>query len=218
MRAQGRSSDEAKNLADIRSLAVHSVAGRSRSFLPCLNEKTAAARADYLAPCRRRQRDVADARGTASQSPSGSGGFPGSARGGLKGGGRREVSRRLRLGAGRYLGAACPATIGRYRVIRLLGSRGLGRPTSPRTTRLRRPVAVKAPNPERVAGPKDVAVYLAEAQFLAQLDHSNIVPVYYVGQTDDGLCYVVSKYIEGTSLAERMGRGRMPFGEATCGA
>src|SRR5262249_61772709 len=43
---------------------------------------------------------------------------------------------------------------------------------------------------------------------------SNIVPVYDVGRTDDGLCYVVSKYIEGTSLAERLGQGRMPFGES----
>ncbi len=35
-----------------------------------------------------------------------------------------------------------------------------------------------------------------------------------MGRTDDGLCYVVSKYIEGTSLAERLGQGRMPFGES----
>ena len=35
-----------------------------------------------------------------------------------------------------------------------------------------------------------------------------------MGRTDDGLCYVVSKYIEGTNLAERLGQGRMPFGES----
>jgi serine/threonine protein kinase len=75
----------------------------------------------------------------------------------------------------------------------------------------RRAQARLVPNPGRVAGPEDVAVYLAEAQVLAQLDHSNIVPVYDVGRTDDGLCFVVSKYIEGTSLAERLGQGRMPL-------
>ncbi len=107
-----------------------------------------------------------------------------------------------------------PATIGHYRVIRLLGRGGFGAVYLAQDDALRRPVAVKVPIPERVAGPEDVAVYLAEAQFLAQLDHPNIVPVYDVGQTDDGLCYVVSKYIEGTSLAEQMNQGRMPFGES----
>ena len=107
-----------------------------------------------------------------------------------------------------------PATIGRYRVIRLLGRGGFGTVYLAQDDALRRPVAIKVPNPERVAGPEDVAVYLAEAQVLAQLDHSNIVPVYDLGQTDDGLCYVVSKYIEGTSLADRLGQGRMPFGES----
>ena len=107
-----------------------------------------------------------------------------------------------------------PATIGRYRVIRLLGRGGFGTVYLAQDDALRRPVAIKVPNPERVAGPEDVAVYLAEAQVLAQLDHPHIVPVYDVGRTDDGLCYVVSKYIEGTSLAERLGQGRMSFGES----
>jgi serine/threonine protein kinase len=118
-------------------------------------------------------------------------------------------------GAGPDLATAgLPATIGRYRVIRLLGQGGFGTVYLAHDDALRRPVAIKVPNPERVAGPEDVAVYLAEAQVLAQLDHPNIVPVHDVGQTDDGLCYVVSKYIEGTNLAERMGQGRMSFRES----
>ena len=89
--------------------------------------------------------------------------------------------------------AGLPAIIGRYRVIRPLGRGGFGTIYLAQDDALRRPVAIKVPNPERVAGPEDVEVYLAEAQVLAQLDHSNIVPVYDVGRTDDGLCYVVSK-------------------------
>jgi serine/threonine protein kinase/formylglycine-generating enzyme required for sulfatase activity len=110
--------------------------------------------------------------------------------------------------------AGLPATIGRYRVIRPLGRGGFGTVYLAQDDALRRPVAIKVPNPERVAAPKDVAVYLAEAQVLAQLDHPNIVPVYDVGRTDDGLCFVVSKYVESTSLAERLEQGRMSFRES----
>ena len=70
------------------------------------------------------------------------------------------------------------------------------------------------PNPERVAGPEDVEAYLAEARALAQLDHPHIVPVYDVGRTDDGLCFVVSKYIEGSDLAARLRQGRLSFRES----
>jgi hypothetical protein len=35
-----------------------------------------------------------------------------------------------------------------------------------------------------------------------------------VGRTDDGLCFVVSKLIEGSDLADRMGQARLPFQES----
>src|SRR5262249_35883085 len=107
-----------------------------------------------------------------------------------------------------------PREIGRYRVVRRLGQGGFGRVYLAQDDDLDRPVAIKVPNPERIAGPGDVEVYLAEARALARLDHPDIVPVYDVGRTDDGLCYVVSKYIEGGSLAERMRQGRMSFRES----
>ena len=62
-------------------------------------------------------------------------------------------------------------------------------------------------------GPRTSRRYLAEARILARLDHPHIVPVYDVGRTDDGLCYVVSKYVEGSDLADagsRQGRPRVP--------
>ncbi len=107
-----------------------------------------------------------------------------------------------------------PSTIGRYRVIRLLGQGGFGRVYLAHDDDLDRPVAIKVPNPERIAGPGDVEAYLAEARTLARLDHPHIVPVHDVGRTDDGLCYVVSKYIAGSDLAERLLRGRPTFRES----
>ena len=67
------------------------------------------------------------------------------------------------------------------------------------------------PNPERISRPEDVEAYLNEARILARLDHPHIVPVYDVGRTEDGLCFVVSKLIEGSDLAVRIGQARPSF-------
>jgi eukaryotic-like serine/threonine-protein kinase len=101
--------------------------------------------------------------------------------------------------------------IGRYRVIRRLGQGGFGRVYLAHDDDLDRPVAIKVPNLERIARPEDVEAYLAEARTVARLDHPHVVPVHDVGRTDDGLCYVVSKYIEGTDLAEFIRRGLPEF-------
>src|SRR5262249_5763507 len=46
------------------------------------------------------------------------------------------------------------------------------------------------------------------------LDHPHVVPVYDIGLTEDGLCYVVSKFIDGTDLKRRLARGRPSPAEA----
>ena len=107
--------------------------------------------------------------------------------------------------------AGDPETIGRYRVIRRLGQGGFGRVYLARDDELDRPVAIKVPNPERVAGPEDVEAYLAEARTLARLDHPNIVPSTTSAAPTTASAYVVSKYIEGSDLAERMRQGRPSF-------
>jgi formylglycine-generating enzyme required for sulfatase activity/tetratricopeptide (TPR) repeat protein len=107
-----------------------------------------------------------------------------------------------------------PPIIGRYRIVRRLGQGGFGRVYLARDDDLDRPVAIKVPSPGRVTGPDDVEQYLREARALARLDHPRIVPVHDVGHTEDGLCYVVSKYVEGSDLAERKRQGRWPFRES----
>ena len=102
-----------------------------------------------------------------------------------------------------------PSTIGRYRILRVLGQGGFGRVYLAQDDELGRPVAIKVPHPHRIAGPEDVQAYLAEARALASLDHPHIVPVHDVGRSEDGLCYVVSKYIEGDDLAVRIRTARL---------
>jgi eukaryotic-like serine/threonine-protein kinase len=104
-----------------------------------------------------------------------------------------------------------PTVIGRYRVIRRLGQGSFGRVYLAQDDELGRAVAVKIPNPERVSGPEGREAFLDEARTLARLDHPHIVPVFDVGWTDEGVCYVVSKFVEGSDLARRLREGRMPF-------
>ena len=72
-------------------------------------------------------------------------------------------------------------------------------------------MAVKVPNPERITHAQDIEAFLDEARTLAKLDHPHIVPVFDLGRTEDGLCFVVSKLVEGSDLAVRMGQGRPSF-------
>lgn len=102
-----------------------------------------------------------------------------------------------------------PASIGRYRVRRLLGFGGFGTVYLAQDGELDRLVAIKVPHPERIATPGDAQRYLDEARIVASLDHPAIVPVYDAGRTDDGRCFVVSKFIEGSDLARWMS-GRRP--------
>src|SRR6516225_11922473 len=77
-----------------------------------------------------------------------------------------------------------PHRIGRYRIVRPLGQGGFGRVYLAHDDDLDRPVAIKLPNPERIAHPEDAEAFLIEARILARLDHPHIVPVYDVGRTD----------------------------------
>jgi serine/threonine protein kinase len=107
-----------------------------------------------------------------------------------------------------------PSTIGRYRVIRKLGQGGFGRVYLAHDDELHRSVAIKLPTPERISRPQDIEAYLSEARVLASLDHPHIVPVYDVGRTDDGHCYIVSKFVEGNDLANLMRTTRLSCEQA----
>jgi serine/threonine protein kinase len=93
-----------------------------------------------------------------------------------------------------------PSKVGRYRIIRRLGQGGFGRVYLAHDDDLDRLVAIKVPNPERTTDPENVEAFFIEARILAKLDHPNIVPVFDVGRTEDGLCFVVSKLVEGSDL------------------
>src|SRR5438270_13399699 len=95
---------------------------------------------------------------------------------------------------------AMPEQLGRYRITGRLGRGGFGVVYKGYDDELRREVAIKVPHRERIRTLADAEVYLAEARVVAGLDYPHIVPVFDLGRTEDGLCFVVSRFIEGSTL------------------
>jgi len=99
-------------------------------------------------------------------------------------------------------------------VVKLLGKGGFGAVYLAHDDELKRQVAIKVPHRHLIAKPEDAEAYLAEARILAGLDHPHIVPVHDVGRTEGGLCFIVTKFIEGTDLAHQSKDARLPLAQA----
>jgi serine/threonine protein kinase/formylglycine-generating enzyme required for sulfatase activity len=99
-------------------------------------------------------------------------------------------------------------------VERLLGQGGFGRVYLAHDEQLQRFVAVKVPHRRLVSRPEDADAYRAEARTAASLDHPHIVPVYDIGSTAEYPCFIVSKFIEGSTLAKMIKHNRPSFFDA----
>src|SRR5262249_37644017 len=108
-----------------------------------------------------------------------------------------------------------PRQIGRYLVQGLLGQGGFGVVYLAYDDQLERRVAIKVAHRVLVANPEDAGAYLREARIVAKLDHPNIVPVHDVGSSAVFPCFIVSKFLEGGTLARKMKAAPLSFSEAT---
>lgn len=105
-----------------------------------------------------------------------------------------------------------PQTIGRYRITTEIGRGGMATVYLAHDPSFDRDVAVKVLPREFSHDPTFRERFEREARTIAQLEHNAIVPVYDVG-TEDGMSYLVMRYMPGGSLAERIERGAIPVGE-----
>lgn len=96
-----------------------------------------------------------------------------------------------------------PDFIDRYRVDSVLGEGGFGVVYLAHDEQLGRSVAIKVPHQHRMES-SDLELYLDEARTVANLDHPHIVPVLDVGSQPEFPCYVVSRYIKGSDLQQRI--------------
>jgi len=100
-----------------------------------------------------------------------------------------------------------------YEVLEEVGRGGMGVVYKARQAGLNRLVALKMILAGGHAGPEQRTRFRTEAEAAARLQHAHIVQVYEVGERD-GYPYLAQEYVEGESLARRLGRGPLPAREA----
>ena len=94
-----------------------------------------------------------------------------------------------------------PTTLGEFRIIRELGRGGMGVVYEAEQTSLRRHVALKVLRFGVVADEDAMNRFRREAETVARLHHTNIVPIFAVG-CERGVHYYAMQFIEGRSLAD----------------
>jgi len=128
------------------------------------------------------------------------------------GAGGEEVAGR-RGGAGRGEVVPGRTTLGSYRILEKLGAGGMGTVYLARDARLGRRVALKL-LPEHFARDAElVRRFEQEARAASVLNHPNIITVHEIGESE-GRRFIVTEFVEGRTLRERLGEGRFDVGDA----
>src|SRR5262245_52582653 len=96
-----------------------------------------------------------------------------------------------------------------YRLLRCLGSGGMGQVYLAEQISLKRRVALKILKAELAADPVSLQRFKREAEAVARVTHANIVQVYQIGAAD-GVHYMALEYVVGRNLREFVARRGPP--------
>jgi serine/threonine protein kinase len=94
----------------------------------------------------------------------------------------------------------------KYRIESFISGGGMGAVYRAQHVMLGKTVAVKVIKPELVTSDEVVTRFQREARAASNLDHSNIVTVYDLGQTPEGTLYIAMEFIDGPSLRDAIRR------------
>jgi serine/threonine-protein kinase len=106
------------------------------------------------------------------------------------------------------------AIVGEYRVEKKIGEGGMGAVYSAMHPMIGKRAAIKVISAALGTDASAVNRFVQEARSVNQIGHPNIVDVFAFGELPDGRNYFVMEYLQGESLADRIGRVAMPLGEA----
>jgi WD40 repeat protein/tRNA A-37 threonylcarbamoyl transferase component Bud32 len=112
-----------------------------------------------------------------------------------------------------WLPEEAPKRLGKFEFLEQLGTGSFGTVYKARDTELDRTVAIKIPRAGSLPRTQDMERFLREAKSAAQLKHPSIVALHDAG-TIDGTCCLVSEFIAGATLAERLSAKRFSFRQA----
>jgi len=104
--------------------------------------------------------------------------------------------------------------IGPYQILKQIGQGGMGTVYKAYHQELDRFVALKVLHPAHQEDQTFIGRFQREARLVAKLEHPNIVPIYDFSRAENQP-YLVMKYIEGTTLKQRLANGPLGFNEVT---
>ena len=106
-----------------------------------------------------------------------------------------------------------PERIAHYRILHSLGSGGMAKVFLAQDERLQRQVALKLLPRHETDTVATEARFMQEARAAARLDHPNVCAIYEVGEAPEGN-FIAMQFVEGETLAARMGRRRLDLKES----
>ena len=104
--------------------------------------------------------------------------------------------------------------LGQYEIGEPVGQGGMATVYKAFQPSMNRTVAVKILPPQLAVNPTFLARFRQEAQVIARLEHTHILPVYDYGE-GDGVVYIVMRYLDGGSLQKKIDAGHMPLREVS---
>ena len=110
------------------------------------------------------------------------------------------------------MGLSPGTKLGPYEILAAVGAGGMGEVYRARDTRLDRTVAVKVIPSHLSSDPISRQRFEREAKAISALQHPNICTLYDIGRQEE-MDYLVMEYLEGATLAIRLGRGALPVAD-----
>jgi serine/threonine protein kinase len=102
---------------------------------------------------------------------------------------------------------------GRYKIISLIGKGGSGRVYLANDEKLPKKLAIKFLSQGFISGKDQVARFKREAHAASEIGHPNILYVLDL-ETDCPIPFIITEYIKGETLREKIKKGRLPVIEA----